>query len=229
MSRTDEQQLAHADLSPPPKRTTARSRLARVAILMVVLALAAGGFWAFRAPILQSAFNAWVVSDPLEPADAVVVLGGGLNTRPFAAADIYRAGLTKVVLLSEVKPSRVEIAQVVANHNELNRAVLVKLGVPEMAIVTIGKDIINTRDEAAAVSEWVKANGAKKIIVVTENFPSRRVKWVFTRALGRVGAKAIVYPVPELEFDYRRWWDDERGIVGFQNEVLKYLYYRLKY
>ena len=31
--------------------------------------------------------------------------------------------------------------------------------------------------------------------------------------------------------DYARdtWWKNERGIIGFQNEVMKYLYYRLKY
>lgn len=229
MSRADEQPLPHADASPKPRRVTARRRLARVSIVIAVLALAVGGLWTFRVPILQSAVDAWVVSDPLEEADAVVVLGGGVNTRPFAAADIYRAGLTKIVLLSEVKPSRVEIAQVVALHNEINQAVLIKRGVPGSAIVLIGKDIINTRDEAAAVGDWATANGAKKIILVTEKIPSRRVKWVFTRALGRIGVKTIVYTVPELDFDYRRWWEDERGIIGFQNEVMKYIYYRLKY
>jgi hypothetical protein len=33
--------------------------------------------------------GAWVVSDSIAPADAIVVLGGGLETRPFAAADLY--------------------------------------------------------------------------------------------------------------------------------------------
>ena len=60
-------------------------------------------------------------------------------------------------------------------------------------------------------------------------FSSRRVQWIFTRELAPIGVKAITFSIPELDYDYRRWWKDERGIVAFQNEVLKYLYYRVKY
>src|ERR1035441_3007007 len=46
----------------------------------------------FRSPILRSAANAWIVNDPLQHADAIVLLGGGLETRPFAAARLYSGG-----------------------------------------------------------------------------------------------------------------------------------------
>ena len=38
--------------------------------------------------------------------------------------------------------------------------------------------------------------------------------------------------VPALDpLDYGRndWWKHEAGVIGFQNEVMKYLYYRMKY
>jgi len=185
--------------------------------------------WMLRAPVLQWATDSWVVSDPVEPADAVAVLGGGLQTRPFASADLYNAGLVKTILILTPKPNRLEREGIVASHVDLNRAVLRKKGVPESAIVVIETEVQNTRDEAMAVRGWLQASGARKIIVVTETFPSRRTQWVFNKTLSSMGAKVIVDPVPEVDFDYRRWWEDERGIVAFQNEVLKYAYYRLKY
>ena len=218
----------HSERSQP-ERAGGRSWLVRFSLTVVVPVLVMGCLWAFRAPILQSAAEAWAVSDPLEPADAVVVLGGGANTRPFAAADDYQAGLVKVVLLPLAKATRAEAADITASHSALNRAVLLKRGVPAQAVLIIGNGVVNTRDEAAAVRDWAQAAGAKKVIVVTEKFPARRVRWVFNRELSGLGVKVIMQSVPELEYDYRHWWVDERGIVAFQNEILKYVYYRLKY
>ena len=44
----------------------------------------------------------WIVSDAVTHADAAVVLGGGLEVRPVAAADLYRRGLINRVLISQV-------------------------------------------------------------------------------------------------------------------------------
>jgi hypothetical protein len=38
-----------------------------------------------------------------------------------------------------------------------------------------------------------------------------------------------VQALPPLEYDIDTWWQHEAGVIGFQNEVIKYLYYRLKY
>lgn len=226
MPNTDEQALPQSGATSAER---APSRWRRRSIVIAVMVLAAGVLWAYRAPILLSAAQAWVVSDPLQAADAVVVLGGGANTRPFAAAEIYHAGLAKVVLLPVLKATRLEVAEVVKSHYVINREVLLKQGVPASAIIAIGTGVSNTRQEAAVVSEWAASAGAKKIIVVTERFPSRRVRWAFNRMLAPSGVTVIVNTVPELDFDVQHWWEDERGVITFQNEVLKYLYYRLKY
>ena len=59
--------------------------------------------WLERTALLQSAADLWVVSDPITPADAVVVLGGGADVRPFVAADLYAKGLVHKVLVSQVE------------------------------------------------------------------------------------------------------------------------------
>src|ERR1039458_2085853 len=58
--------------------------------------------FAFRSPLLTGLANAWIVNEPLERADAIVVLGGGLEIRPFEAARLYHEGLAPKVLLMDV-------------------------------------------------------------------------------------------------------------------------------
>ncbi|MBI4365523.1 MAG: YdcF family protein, partial [Deltaproteobacteria bacterium] len=97
------------------------------------------------------------------------------------------------------------------------------------AIIDIGHNVSSTYEEARAVREWAQQSGAKKIIFITEMFPSRRVRWIFDRQLAPLGVKVILRPYPGANFDFERWWQDQRGIAIFASETLKYLYYRLMY
>jgi uncharacterized SAM-binding protein YcdF (DUF218 family) len=198
-----------------------------MALAVLLLALSAG--WLARVQILQGAARAWIVSDSIVPADAVAVLGGGLETRPFAAADLYKKGLAARILISAVKPSPAEKLEIVPSHVELNRAVLLKLGVPPKAILSFGTDVSSTYEEARALAEWARTNGVRSMIVPTEIFSSRRVRWVLDKQIGSIGTRIEVQALPPLEYDADNWWQHEAGVIGFQNEVVKYFYYRLKY
>ena len=76
-----------AVLQPRPCRAALRRGLLALFVMLVALAVAA---WYGRAFLLRSAADFWIMSDPLAPADAVAVFGGGLEDRPFAAAAYYR-------------------------------------------------------------------------------------------------------------------------------------------
>jgi hypothetical protein len=79
-----------------------------------------------------------------------------------------------------------------------------------------------------ALRAWADRNGARTIIVPTEIFSGRRVRWMLHRAFG----DAIAISVPALdpgEYRVDDWWKHEAGLIAFQNEILKYLYYRIKY
>jgi hypothetical protein len=69
----------------PRHRTKSFPHKAGIALAVLLLTVSAG--WLARVQILRGAARVWIVSDSLVPADAVAVLGGGLETRPFAAAD----------------------------------------------------------------------------------------------------------------------------------------------
>jgi uncharacterized SAM-binding protein YcdF (DUF218 family) len=218
-------------MAPDTVSTTPRTKSFRrrgvVFVAVALLALSAG--WLARVQILQGIARAWVVSDAIADADAIAVLGGGLETRPFAAADLYNKGIAKLILIAAVKPSPAEKLNIVPSHVEQNRAVLLKLGVPPGAIIDFGNGVSNTYEEALALAEWAKTNGIKSIVVPTEIFSSRRVRWILNKELSPLGVRVEVQALPPLEYDIDDWWRHEAGVIGFQNEVIKYLYYRVKY
>jgi uncharacterized SAM-binding protein YcdF (DUF218 family) len=196
--------------------------------LLAIVVLLGVAAWFAREPLLRAAADMWIMSDPPVPADAVAIFGGGLEDRPFAAAAYYRQGLVKKVLLSNVGLSRATRLGALESHVQANREVLLRLGVPEGAIEVFGANLSNTREEAVALREWAEHAGARSVIVPTELFTTRRLHWI----LHHVFAPELEIRVPALDpGGYRRddWWKHEAGLINFQNEVLKYLYYRLNY
>jgi len=171
----------------------------------------------------------WVVSDALDRADAIVILGGRLDVRPFATAALYKRGLAQQVLVSNVRAGPINPLQLLPSQIELTRQILFKLGVPQQTIVEFGDGSSNTYEEARAVLDWARASGARSLIIPTDIFTSRRIRWIFQRQLAPVGVRVMVQSVEPPEYTIDDWWRHESGIIEFQNEVIKHLYYRLKY
>lgn len=201
----------------------------RVAVALLAAFGVVVAAWLARGPLLQGVAQFWIVSDPLTPADAVAVLGGGLDVRPFAAAGYHRKGLADRVVVASVRPGAAEQIGVVPSHAELNRQVLLKLGVPVAAIQDFGSGLRNTREEALALRAWAEGTKVRSLIVPTEIFSARRVRWTLGRAFAGSDIKVQVAAFDAPEYTRADWWMHEQGLIAFQNEVLKYLYYRIKY
>jgi uncharacterized SAM-binding protein YcdF (DUF218 family) len=196
---------------------------------MSVLASVAAGGWLVREPVLLGAAKLWIVSDPVSRANAIVVLGGGLEIRPFVAAELRRRGLADKILISQGSEERAASMGAISSDSELNREALLKLGVPAGAIEKFGTASTNTRDEAVALREWAERNAASVFIIPSEIFPARRVRWIFRREFF---GTAVSIEVPSFDppgYTRSDWWKTEKGLVAFQTEFLKYIYYRLKY
>ena len=186
-------------------------------LTIVVLAVAGLVGWLGRESLLREAADLWIVSDPLTYADAIVVLGGNPQTRPPVAADLYRRGLANKVLVSHW------------SDFQLNRAALLKLGVPASAIEAFGRANTNTREEAVALREWAERNAASVFVIPSEPFMTRRVQWIFRREFFAMPVTIEVQPLDSPGYSPQRWWKTEQGSIAFQNEISKYLYYRWKY
>ena len=186
-------------------------------LAMVILAVAGLVGWLEREPLLQETADLWVVSDPLTHADAIVVLAGNSQTRPPAAAELYRRGLSNKVLVSHW------------SDYQSNHAALLKLGVPASAIEVFGKAATNTREEAVALRQWAERNAVSVLVIPTEPFFARRVQWIFRREFSGEPVAIEVQPFDSPDYSRERWWKREQGWIAFRDEILKYLYYRWKY
>jgi uncharacterized SAM-binding protein YcdF (DUF218 family) len=199
----------------------------RLAATILVLTCFSVGAWVEREYLLREMADLWIVSDAPTHADVAVVLGGGLDVRPFAAAELYKKGFVNKVLVSQVDEDRVSLIGVAPGHTETNRLVLLKLGVPANVIELFGNANKNTWAEAVALRAWADQNNASIFIIPTEIFSARRVEFIFRHELPAKRIEVLSLDAPDYNKD--DWWKSDTGLVSFQNEVLKYLYYRLKY
>lgn len=183
----------------------------------------------FRGALLTGIAELWIVEEPVTRADAVLVMGGGVNTRTFAAAELYHAGQSPRVLVTRCKPDPVEKLGLVKSHTELCREVVLAKGVPMTSLETIGRDVSSSREEALALKVWAQQTGARTILVPTEFLYTRRMRWLFDRTFRDTGVRIVVHAIDPLDYTRSDWWQHEEGLIAFQNEVIKYLYYRLNY
>jgi uncharacterized SAM-binding protein YcdF (DUF218 family) len=209
-----------------PRRYSIKRRIVLALICGVVALLVAG--WVERQAVLREAASLWIVADEPARSDAVAVLGGGLEYRPFAAAEYYHRGLAAKILVSNIGSSPAERLGVLQSHVQANLNVLLKLGVPATAIEIFGSRLTDTYDEANALHEWARRAGARSIMVPTDIFATRRLSWTLRHVFG-ADATILVPAINPLEYRRDDWWKNERGVIAFQNEVIKYFYYRYKY
>jgi uncharacterized SAM-binding protein YcdF (DUF218 family) len=102
-------------------------------------------------------------------------------------------------------------------ETEVNRAILLRKGVPARAIRLYGTDANSTRDEALALARELDGR-AKTVLVVTSRYHARRARLIFRRQLA--GARVIVCPTPYESFD-RRWWRHKNLALNAVEELFK--------
>ena len=203
-------------MTPPARRRLAVAAL--LATALVVLAAMA------HRPVLRLVGQALVVEDRLAPADAVVIVAGGIPTREATGAELYRKGLAPLVVLSnDFTPDRVrELIALGARRLDYqgeSHLVLERYGVPPGAIVLLGTQVKTTEAELKVVAQTAQARGWRRIILVTSPHHSRRVKLVWTReAAGRI--EGLVALAKENDFSADGWWRRRRQAEAVLHEYL---------
>lgn len=200
--------------------------------LLGVLALA-GLFlmtiaWQTRERWLSALVYAWVVNEPIENADAFMVLGGGAQYRAFAAARYYADKRTPKVLFPDIALSPEETGRTISHETELIGRVLDHEGVPKSAQEIIGKGVTSTRDEILAVREWAKRNGAHTIVVPTDPYHTRRLSRLGQKLFAGSDTRLVVVAVDPPGYRWQEWWRHDRGVLAFQNELIKSVLYAFR-
>ncbi len=170
-----------------------------------VLGLALIGGFRFATQILS------VESDPRQ-ADVLVVLGGGAKERASRAADLFNEGAVEKIIVSGI------------GDTEENRDLLVSKGV-RLSAIQLETKSRSTKENAEFSVPLLRCLGARRVIIVTSWYHSRRALHCFQRY------------APEIEFISlptrqdlpKSSWPNNAVRSRILLEYVKLLYYWLRY
>jgi len=163
-----------------------------------------------------------VVEDPLEKAQAIVVLSGALPLRAIEAAKLFREGYAPEVWLTySAEPGDTLRAMDIPFVGEdfYNSRILVHEGVPENAIHIIQRPIENTADEMTVILAALAREKNQTVIIVTTKAHTRRARLLWRKLSGGRG-RAIVRAATEDPFDPAHWWRNTTDALDVVREVL---------
>jgi uncharacterized SAM-binding protein YcdF (DUF218 family) len=172
-----------------------------------------------RHPLLRLAGGWWVVSDPLQHADAMIVLGDDnfSGDRAERAAELFQAGWAPQVVASG------RMLRPYAGVAELIQRDLEGRGVPAAAIIPFAHHAANTRSEAQALRELVAQRHWHRVLVVTSNYHTRRAGYIFRKVFPS-NVSVLVESARDSDFDPESWWESRSGLKLFFTESVGYCY-----
>lgn len=166
-----------------------------------------------RHPIFRFVAEAWIVEDPLDKADALIVLSDDnfYGDRATRAAELFREGKAPVIVASgrRLRPN--------AGVAELMEHDLVERGVPKDKILRFTHDADSTKEEAEALVKLLKTRKWRKTIVVTSNYHTRRVRYIFHRVFPQ-DIEVRVASARDGDFDPQRWWEQRKSTKELMRE-----------
>lgn len=193
---------------------------------LVAIAIVAS-LWT-TAPRWLAAIGGWLdVGQPPRHADAAWILNGDIDSRPFEAAMLYRDKLVDRIIVTSV-PERQSSHQSFRSHHELTIDILQKCGVQSRDIDLIDARVESTYDEAVAVSGWLASDEARTVIVVTNDYHTRRTRWIFRKTIDVFDRVAFVSAQPE-GFGAANWWRHQDGFTLYLAELIKFPIYMVLY
>ncbi len=215
------------DTDLPNKSRLLRNILITGAILLLLVVLA----YTFRTSILTGVADLLVVNDRIQPADAIFLLNGDYNTRPFYASDLYKQGLAPAIIIARSENLPAAELGLVPNDTDIAVGVMEKLGVPadKIVVLQVPGGVTSTFDEALMLRRYIEANDIHSVILVTSAFHTRRAKWIFDRELSGLPLTLEMAAAPHYGFDATNWWRSESGLITLNNEYVKLVYYFFKY
>jgi uncharacterized SAM-binding protein YcdF (DUF218 family) len=164
------------------------------ALLVLILA-------AFHRQVLDGLGEFLVVSDPLERADLIYVLGGDFwGSRVLLGANLGSQGWAPKVILSG-GPYQGSCAC------DLSVEFVMRHGYPRDLFLPVPMEALSTMDEAYAMRPVFQRLGARRIILVTSNFHARRAEQVFRLLLPEFDFRMAA--APDQTFDPRAWWHSQ--------------------
>lgn len=200
---------------PNPSRAHAKQRGGIIFRLLFLMCLVVVLFVLYlaRYPLLRLAGSFWIVDEPPEKSDVIVILGDDNynGDRAARAAELFKSGFAPRILASgRYLRSYASIAQL-EQHDLTDR------GVPASAIVPLSHHADDTHQEALAVSQQLAAHSWRRVILVTSTYHTRRARYICER-LFPAGTILRVVAARDADYSPDSWWKTRLGMKIFFHE-----------
>jgi len=166
-----------------------------------------------RHPIFRFAAESWIIEDPLEKSDVIIVLGDDnfYADRSTRAAELFREGQAPLIVASgrRLRPN--------AGIAELMEHDLIERGVPKDRILRFAHDADSTKEEAEALAKLVKNKKWRRVIVVTSNYHTRRARYIFRKVFPQ-DIETRVASARDGDFNPQLWWEKRKSIKELMRE-----------
>jgi uncharacterized SAM-binding protein YcdF (DUF218 family) len=194
------------------KGTAARRWIGSLAAGILILLVTAAICWQ---AILTALGSFLVDSQPPRQADLVLVLGGDFwGPRVLTGAELGLHRFAPIVLFSG--PPYHDRFQ-----GELSVEFVVQKGYPKEIFQVFGTAAQSTIAEANDLRAELARRHAKRVLLVTSNYHSRRATIVLT--LFCPGVQFISIPAPDGHYHVAEWWNDDSSRKLFFSEWQKML------
>jgi DUF218 domain-containing protein len=159
-----------------------------------------------------------VVNQPRK-SEVMVVLAGETNRRPARGLELLDQGYASRMILDVPADSKIY------QWNEVEIARKYVEGLPQAGSITICPIYAHsTRDEAQDVSRCLQGSGARRILLVTSDFHTRRALSIFNRVLPADYSVAAAFDPREFGV---QWWRHREWAKTNLVEYTKFVWWEL--
>ena len=183
----------------------------------------------FREPFLTLYARSFILQNAQKGADAIICLSGDRETRTPECLRLWNQGYGRALYVTEEKPKNKEFHNLELSHLQFAREVTerMKLMARWKLLPSLSGGATSTFDEAEDALALGKREKWKRIIIVTDEFHTRRAHLAFQKVFEGSEIEVQVAGAPNEVFAIDDWWQSDRGILAYMGETIKFPIYWL--
>ncbi|MGQ9864417.1 MAG: YdcF family protein [Bacteroidia bacterium] len=165
---------------------------------------------------------------PMHQVEGWVVLSGAPWERGILGASLYEKHPRKIVCVGGNFPQDRLACGNLQKEGALIAAVIREHCVPAESVLVVSTGT-STLEEIRAVISIAKAQGWKKVGIISSLYHKRRLYAVCRKVLEPQGIEFQIYGTPPMYVYLPAWWRQEQGLIMIVNEYTKIIYHALRY
>jgi hypothetical protein len=168
-----------------------------------------------REPVLRAAGQVLVVSEPVSPADIIVLAPDSAGAGALQAADLVHSGIATRVAVFTDPPSGEDLEFIRRGlpYEDLAARQIRQLGwLGVTNVEKIPRDEAGTGGEGQVLAPWCDEQQLRSVVFVASRDHSRRIRRVLNRDMKGHAVRVTVQAERYSNFDPDRWWETRTGI-----------------